>query len=158
MNGTYRTAGAGFTHLIVFSEDGSRIADATLIRRGAIEYQNGGIDFDGKVLRGDIAQYRPNSTAYVYTVRPETLIPEAVLNYNDHLSGVVHDVHTNRITALNWGSRNASTLPCQPSTARLWHHNNTKRNRSQPIQLHRLPRLQISRPPAAVPRPACHAL
>ena len=109
MNGTDRTAGAGFAHLIVFSGNGSQIANATLIRRGAIEYHNGGIDFDGKVLRGDIAQYRPNSTAYVYTVRPETFVPEAVLNYNDHLSGVVHDVHTNRITALNWGSRNAST-------------------------------------------------
>ncbi|KAK3709980.1 hypothetical protein LTR37_010599 [Vermiconidia calcicola] len=109
INGTDRSTGAGFSHLIVFDGEGSRIADATITRRGDIEYHNGGIDFDGKYLWGTIAQYRPNSTAYVYKARPETLEPEPILHYNDHLGGVVHDVQTDRITALNWGSRNAST-------------------------------------------------
>ena len=109
INGTDRTAGAGFGHLIVFSGNGSRIADATLTRRGAFEYHNGGIDFDGEYIWGDIAQYRPNSTAYVYKTRPDTLVPETILRYNDHLGGVVHDVKSHSITALNWGSRNAST-------------------------------------------------
>ena len=109
INGTDRTTGAGFAHLIVFAGDGSRIADASLSGKGDVEYHNGGIDFDGEVVWGDVAQYRPNSTAYVYKARPETLVPERVLHYNDHLGGVVHDVRTNRITALNWGSRNATT-------------------------------------------------
>ena len=109
INGTDRTAGAGFAHLIVFSGNGSRIADATITQRGAIEYHNGGIDFDGEYIWGDIAQYRPNSTAYVYKSRPDMLKPEKILEYNDHLGGVVHDVQSGTVTALNWGSRNAST-------------------------------------------------
>ena len=109
INGTDRTTGAGFAHLILFSGDGTRIADATLTREGAVEYHNGGIDFDGEFVWGTIAQYRPNSTAYVYKTHPQTLVPERVVSYADHLGGVVHDVRRNRITALNWGSRNAST-------------------------------------------------
>lgn len=109
INGTDRTAGAGFAHLIVFDGNGSRIADATLTPLGAIEYHNGGIDFDGEFIWGDIAQYRPNSTAYIYKTNPDTLAPQQILHYNDHLGGVVHDVATNSVTALNWGSRNAST-------------------------------------------------
>lgn len=109
VNGTDRTAGAGFAHLIVFSGNGSRIADATLTPQEAVEYHNGGVDFDGEFIWGDIAQYRPNSTAYIYKTAPNTLIPERVLNYSNHLGGVVHDVSTNLITALDWGSRNATT-------------------------------------------------
>lgn len=50
INGTDRTAGAGFGHLIVFDGKGGRIADATLTPRGAIEYHNGGIDYDGEYI------------------------------------------------------------------------------------------------------------
>lgn len=50
INGTDRTTGAGFGHLIVFDGKGGRIADATLTPRGAIEYHNGGIDFDGEYI------------------------------------------------------------------------------------------------------------
>lgn len=109
INGTDRTPGAGFAHLIVFDGTGARIADATITPRDDIEYHNGGIDFDGENIWGTIAQYRPNSTAYVYTAEPATLEPEEIVHYADHLGGVVHDVSTNTITALNWGSRNAST-------------------------------------------------
>lgn len=110
INGTDRTPGAGFAHLIVFAGDGTRIADATQTDRGAIEYHNGGIDFDGEVIWGTIAQYRPNSTAYAYTADPETLVPEKVVSYDDHLGGIVHDIRRQTITALNWGSRNATNF------------------------------------------------
>lgn len=109
INGTDRTAGAGFAHLIVFNGNGSRIADATLTAQGAIEYHNGGIDYDGEYIWATIAQYRPNTTAHIARVTPQTLEPETILEYNDHLGGIVHDVQTNRISALNWGSRNEST-------------------------------------------------
>jgi hypothetical protein len=109
INGTDRTAGAGFAHLIVFDGNGSRIADATLTAQGAAEYHNGGIDFDGEYIWATIAQYRPNTTAHVARIDPTTLQPQTILEYNDHLGGIVHDVRTNSITALNWGSRNAST-------------------------------------------------
>lgn len=50
INDTDRTTGAGFGHLIVFDGRGGRIADATLTPRGAIEYHNGGIDYDGEYI------------------------------------------------------------------------------------------------------------
>jgi hypothetical protein len=109
INGTDRSAGAGFAHLIVFSGNGSRIADATLTPQGAIEYHNGGIDYGGEYIWATIAQYRPNSTAHVARVTPQTLEPETILEDDDHLGGIVHDAQTNRISALNWGSRNEST-------------------------------------------------
>ncbi|KAF5005333.1 hypothetical protein FDECE_8229 [Fusarium decemcellulare] len=109
INGTDRTAGKGFAHLMVYNGKGELVADATITKEGEDEYHNGGIDFDGQYIWGTIAQYRPNSTAYVYRVDPNTLVPERVLNYADHLGGVVHDTRDNLVTALNWGGRNAST-------------------------------------------------
>lgn len=108
IDGTDRSAGAGFAHLIVFSGNGTRIADATLTGEGAIEYHNGGIDYDGEHIWATIAQYRPNSTAHVARVDPFTLAPETVLHIKDHEGGIVHDVLAQKIWTLNWGSRNAS--------------------------------------------------
>jgi hypothetical protein len=99
-----------------FKGDGSRIADATITKRGAIEYHNGGIDFDGTYLWGTIAQYRPNSTAYVYTARPEVLRPKKVLHYHDHLGGVVHV--------------SPPTPPSMPELTRIGHANE-QNHRSQ---------------------------
>ncbi|KAK6720729.1 hypothetical protein SNK05_003827 [Fusarium graminearum] len=109
INGTDRSAGAGLSHLMVYNGKGDMIADATVTKEGDDEYHNGGIDYDGQYIWGTIAQYRPNSTAYVYRTDPTTLVPELVLSYNDHLGGIVHDTRANLITAFNWGSRTAST-------------------------------------------------
>lgn len=117
INGTDRSAGAGFAHLIVFSGNGTRISDATLTKPGDIEYHNGGIDYDGEFIWATIAQYRPNSTAHVIKVDPRTLDQETVLKYHDHLGGIVHDVKTDKITALNWGARNATTWKLNHGTS-----------------------------------------
>lgn len=109
IKGTDRTAGAGFAHLIAFSGDGTRIADATLTERGVVEYHNDGVDLDGEVIWTTVAQYRPNSTAYVYRSQPETLVPRTVVRYDDHLGGIVHDGSRDSIMGLSWGSRKAST-------------------------------------------------
>lgn len=109
INGTDRTAGHGFAHLMVYNGKGERIADATITTEGAQEYHNGGIDWDGESIWGTIGQYRPNSTAYVYKADPATMEPTEVVHYDDHLGGIVHDTVASSITALNWGSRNAST-------------------------------------------------
>ena len=109
INGTDRSPGAGFAHLIVFNGKGRRIADATITTDGADEYHNGGLDYDGRFIWGTVGQYRPNTTAYVYRTDPSALESEKVLHYDDHLGGVVHDTLANSITCLNWGSRNAST-------------------------------------------------
>ena len=56
INGTDRSPGAGFGHLIVFdSNTGQRIADASLNAPGALEYHNGGIDYDGQHIWATIA-------------------------------------------------------------------------------------------------------
>ncbi|KAL7929934.1 hypothetical protein V8C35DRAFT_314201 [Trichoderma chlorosporum] len=108
INGTDRTPGKGFAHLMVYNGKGQRIADATITREGQEEYHNGGIDYDGQWIWGTISQYRPNSTAYVYKMDPYSLKPQAVLRYTDHLGGIVHDTTKDSLTTLNWGSRNAS--------------------------------------------------
>ncbi|KAL6695460.1 hypothetical protein J3F84DRAFT_374422 [Trichoderma pleuroticola] len=108
INGTDRTPGKGFAHLMTYNGKGERIADATITREGGEEYHNGGIDYDGRWIWGTVAQYRPNSTAYVYKADPYSLKPQTVLRYTDHLGGIVHDHTRSRLTTLNWGSRNAS--------------------------------------------------
>ncbi|KAM0255900.1 hypothetical protein ACHAQJ_005301 [Trichoderma viride] len=109
INGTDRTPGKGFAHLMVYNGQGERIADATITKKGEEEYHNGGIDYDGEWIWGTISQYRPHSTAYVYKADPLNLKPQTILRHNDHLGGVVHDTIKNSLTTLNWGSRNAST-------------------------------------------------
>lgn len=109
INGTDRTAGQGFAHMMIYNGKGERIADATITKEGQLEYHNGGIDYDGEFIWGALGQYRPNSTAYVFRTDPETMEPEEVLRYRDHLGGIVHDTRDNSITVLNWGARNASS-------------------------------------------------
>ncbi|KAK9349759.1 hypothetical protein V1523DRAFT_421914 [Lipomyces doorenjongii] len=109
INGTDRTAGSGFAHIMVFDGKGKRIADATLTERGAIEYHNGGIDYDGEFIWATIAQYRPNTTATLMRIDPRTLEPTVILHVADHEGGVVHDTRTDKFVMLNWGSRNATT-------------------------------------------------
>jgi hypothetical protein len=110
--------GAG--RLIVFSGNGSRIAEVTLSQPGSAEYHNGGIDYDGTHIWSAIAQYRPNSSAYVVRVNPESLESETILRYNDHLGGIVHDVHTDRLYTLNWGSRNESVFDLRKRRIPFW--------------------------------------
>lgn len=117
INGTDRTPGKGFAHLMTYNGKGERIADATITREGEEEYHNGGIDYDGRWIWGTVAQYRPNSTAYVYKADPYTLKPQTVLRYNDHLGGIVHDTTKNRLTTLNWGSRNATVWTLRDGVA-----------------------------------------
>ncbi|KAL6895134.1 hypothetical protein GGI43DRAFT_411886 [Trichoderma evansii] len=109
INGTDRTPGKGFAHLVVYNGKGERIADATITNKDATEYHNGGIDYDGRSIWGMVSQYRPNSTAYVYKADPLSLIPKTILRHSDHLGGVVYNTVNNSLTTLNWGSRDAFT-------------------------------------------------
>jgi hypothetical protein len=109
INGTDRTPGAGFGHIMIFDSKGNRIADATLTERGALEYHFGGIEYDGEFIWATASQYRPNSTATVFRIDPRTLEFKKILSTNDHEGGIVHDIIRDDIVTLNWGSRNAST-------------------------------------------------
>ncbi|KAJ3981156.1 hypothetical protein F5890DRAFT_1557047 [Lentinula detonsa] len=88
INGTDRSPGAGFAHLVVFSGSRTSLADAILTKQGAIEYHIGGLDYDGRYIWATIAQYRPNSTASLVRVDPNTLDPTPIFHYTDHLGGI----------------------------------------------------------------------
>ncbi|KIX01947.1 uncharacterized protein Z518_07886 [Rhinocladiella mackenziei CBS 650.93] len=108
INGTDRSPGAGYAHLLIYDGEGKRVADATLTPPGDIEYHIGGIEYDGEVIWATLAQYRPNTTATIVSVDPLTLNHEKVIHYADHLGGIVHDKKRQQLNTLNWGARNAS--------------------------------------------------
>jgi hypothetical protein len=102
------TAGAGFAHMLVFDGKGKRLADAVVTEAGAAEYHGGGIDYDGTYIWSTLAQYRPDSSATLVRMRPDTLQPEPMLRIADHMGAVVHDLSTGNLLTLNWGGRSAS--------------------------------------------------
>lgn len=101
-------AGEGFAHMLVFDGKGRRIADATITSAGAPEYHGGGIEYDGTYIWATLAQYRPDSTATLVRMRPDTLQPEPILRIADHMGAVVHDLSSGNLLTLNWGARSAS--------------------------------------------------
>ncbi|KAH8702096.1 hypothetical protein BGW36DRAFT_394833 [Talaromyces proteolyticus] len=109
INGTDRTTGAGFAHMIIYDLQGQRIANATLTAPGDIEYHGGGIDYDGRYIWITIAQYRPNSTATIARIDPLNLEQTRLFRTHDHNGGIVHDTTTDELVTLNWGARNATT-------------------------------------------------
>jgi hypothetical protein len=109
IDGTDRTPGAGFGHLMRFTADGRLLRDRVLNAPGAIEYHPGGLDYDGRRVWVTLAQYRPNSSATFLRVDPRTLAVRPLLHVRDHFGGVVHDTARHRLVTLNWGSRAASS-------------------------------------------------
>jgi hypothetical protein len=109
INGTDRTPGAGFAHLIIYDLQGQRIANASLTAPGDIEYHGGGVDYDGRYIWITLAQYRPNTTATIARIDPLTLEQTRLFRTKDHNGGIVHDTITNELVTLNWGGRNATT-------------------------------------------------
>ncbi|TIC90567.1 hypothetical protein CH35J_011841 [Colletotrichum higginsianum] len=105
VDGTDRSAGAGFAHFVVFDGRGRRLADWVVSKEGDAEYHNGGLDYDGLHIWATLSQYRPNSTATVVRVDPVDLRVERVFRVGDHQGGVVHDVETGTLTTLSWGGR-----------------------------------------------------
>ncbi len=107
-DGAETTSGAGFAHMLVFDGKGNRLADATITEAGDPEYHGGGIDYDGTYIWATLAQYRPDSTATLVRMRPDTLQPEPLLRIADHMGAAVHDLSTGDVLTLNWGARSAS--------------------------------------------------
>lgn len=108
INGTDRTPGAGFAHMLIYDSQGRRIANATLTAPGDIEYHGGGIDYDGRYIWITLAQYRPNTTATIARIDPLTLEQTRLFRTRDHNGGIVHDTVTDEVVTLNWGARNAT--------------------------------------------------
>lgn len=116
IDGTDRTPGAGFGHLMSFDAQGKLLVDRVLNPAGALEHHPGGLDYDGRRLWVTMAQYRPNSTSTFLGVDPLTLKATPLLRAKDHFGGVVNDTARNRLVTLNWGSRAASSwrIPRRP--------------------------------------------
>ena len=73
VNGTDRSPGAGYAYIEIYDGRGKRIVDATLTKPGDLEYHIGGTDYDGRYIWATLAQYRPNATATIIAIDPETL-------------------------------------------------------------------------------------
>jgi hypothetical protein len=114
IDGTDRTPGAGFGHLMLFDADGALLSDRVLNAPGALEYHPGGLDYDGRSVWVTLAQYRPNSTSTFLRVEPMTLAATPLLRAHDHFGGVVNDTIRHRLVTLNWGSRAASSWRLRP--------------------------------------------
>lgn len=98
-----RDTGEGVGHLFKISATGQLLSDLKL-GEGTI-YHPGGIDYDGTSLWVPVAEYRPNSRSIIYRVDPATMTATRVLSFDDHIGGIVHDIATNTLHAVSWGSR-----------------------------------------------------
>ncbi|KAF9871982.1 hypothetical protein CkaCkLH20_10614 [Colletotrichum karsti] len=107
VDGTDRSAGAGFAHFVVFDGEGTRLGDWVVSEEGDLEYHNGGLDYDGTHIWATLSQYRPNTTGTVVKIDPAELRMEKVFKVKDHQGGIVHDVETDSLSTLNWGGRKA---------------------------------------------------
>jgi hypothetical protein len=114
IDGTDRTPGAGFGHLMDFDANGRLLKDRVLNAPGALEYHPGGLDYDGRSVWVTLAQYRPNSSSTFLRVDPPTLAVTPLLHAHDHFGGVVNDTFRHRLVTLNWGSRAASDWRIRP--------------------------------------------
>ncbi len=86
-----RSAGAGRGWLFKFDAAGRLLGQIELT--DGTKYHPGGIDYDGEHIWVAVAEYRPNSKSNIYRVHPETLAFELVFAENDHIGGIVHNVH-----------------------------------------------------------------
>ena len=146
INGTDRSPGAGYAHLLIYDGTGKRIADATLTQPGDIEYHIGGLDYDGQHIWATLAQYRPNTTGTIISIDPTTLDSKPVIHYRDHLGGIVHDISSNLLNTLNWGRSQRLYLESLFHSCPISHLLTSASRDPQPFLLRRLPRLQVPRP------------
>jgi hypothetical protein len=103
VDGFDRDTGQGAGHLFKIDLQGNLIADLKL-GEGTV-YHPGGIDYDGKFVWVPVAEYRPNSRSIIYRVDPETMTATAVLRFQDHIGGIVHDIDDETLHGVSWGAR-----------------------------------------------------
>lgn len=102
-----RSTGAGRGWLFKFDAAGQLLGQLELT--DGAKYHPGGIDYDGQYLWVPVAEYRPNSRSNIYRVDPETLAAELVFAENDHIGGIVHNLHRGTLHGVSWGSRRLYT-------------------------------------------------
>ena len=102
-----RSVGAGRGWLFKFDATGKLLGKVEL--SDGTMFHPGGIDFDGRNLWVPVAEYRPNSKTRIYRVDPKTLQATLVFTANDHIGGIVHNVHRGTLHGVSWGSRRLYT-------------------------------------------------
>lgn len=102
-NGYDRDTGEGVGHLFKIDRAGHLVTDLKL-GEGTI-YHPGGIDYDGTHIWVPVAEYRPNGRSILYRVTPDTMAATRVGAVDDHIGALVHDVATNTLHGVSWGSR-----------------------------------------------------
>lgn len=68
-------------------------------------YHPAGMDVDGTSVWVPVAQYRPNSSAIIYSIDARTLAVRKRFEVGDHIGGIVRDPATGHLIGNNWGSR-----------------------------------------------------
>ena len=114
-----RSPGAGRGWLFKFNAAGQLLGQIELT--DGTKYHPGGMDYDGRFIWVPVGEYRPNSQSNIYRVDPETLAAELVFSENDHIGGVVHNVHRGTLHGVSWGSRRMYTwrLTGKPDTPKV---------------------------------------
>jgi hypothetical protein len=102
-----RTAGAGRGWLFKFDAAGRLLGKIELT--DGTKFHPGGIDYDGKYIWVPVSEYRPNSQSNIYRIDLKTFKSELVFSENDHIGGIVHDVHDGTLRGVSWGSRRLYT-------------------------------------------------
>jgi hypothetical protein len=98
-----RDTGQGAGHLFKIDRAGHLVTDLKL-GEGTV-YHPGGIDYDGAHIWVPVAEYRPNGRSILYRVTPDTMTATRVAAVDDHIGAIVHDVATNTLHGVSWGSR-----------------------------------------------------
>src|SRR5687767_5883128 len=102
-----RSPGTGRGWLFKFDSAGQLLGRIELT--DGTKYHPGGIDYDGRFIWVPVGEYRPNSKSNIYRVDPATLAAELAFTENDHIGGVVHNVHRGTLHGVSWGSRRMYT-------------------------------------------------
>ena len=102
-----RSPGRGRGWLFEFAADGTLLGQLELTQGDM--YHPGGIDYDGEAIWVPMAENRPNSRSQIHRVDPDTLEAELVFSEDDHIGGVVHNLHRGTIHGVSWGSRRLYT-------------------------------------------------
>jgi hypothetical protein len=98
-----RTPGRGIGHVFVMDTEG-RLQRDIVLGEGDM-YHPGGIDNDGTTVWVPVAQYRPNSSAIIYSIDVKSLSVHKEFEVKDHIGGIVRDAVTGHLVGNSWGSR-----------------------------------------------------
>jgi Family of unknown function (DUF6454) len=102
-----RSPGRGRAWLFEFAADGALLGQLELT--DGDDYHPGGIDYDGEFIWVPVAENRPNSHTLIFRVDPDTLDADLATTIDDHIGGVVHNLHRGTMHGVSWGSRRLYT-------------------------------------------------